>query len=174
MDEGDDDLEKTAAWKLADGVTSSMDEEFHDAPDRVLAIVGAAYLDTAIEQLLRGALVDDADEVNLLLGREGALSGAAARLRAAWCLGLISVAMRDDLRLIVRVRNLFAHEYAVASLDHPEAKKLLARFSIRKTSSRLPERAYFKIMVRTLFVGLVQDVKQVRRASQQTWFPTRP
>jgi DNA-binding MltR family transcriptional regulator len=169
--EDDDSIENTPAWKLADEITSSMDQEFHDSPDRVLAIVGAAYLDTAIERLLRGALVDDAEEVNQLLGREGSLSGAAARQRIAWCLGLIESVERDDLRIVARIRNLFAHQYAVMSFDHADVKKLLNRLSIRQVPSNLPGRTYFKMAVRGLFVTLVQRVKNVKRAGRETWFP---
>lgn len=99
-----DYFEDSVAFKLGMEVIEAMDKEFHESPDRVIAIVGTAYLDTVVEQLLRGAFVDDPKASNKLLDARngGALSGAAARIDLAYSLGLIEQRIRDDLRVIAR------------------------------------------------------------------------
>jgi hypothetical protein len=59
-----EDDEDSPAIRFGAEVIGAMDEEFHDAPDRVLAIVGAAYLDSMLEQLLRSVFVDDEESVD--------------------------------------------------------------------------------------------------------------
>jgi hypothetical protein len=71
-------------------VIGAMDREFHLQPDRVVAIVGAAYLDSTLESLFRAVFVDSTADVDSLLGSNGALGANGARLQVAYCLGLIT------------------------------------------------------------------------------------
>src|SRR5712692_1846448 len=102
MPEEDDD---TPAIEFGAEVMAAMEEEFHDAPDRVLAIVGAAYLDSMLEQLLRAVFVGDKENVDKLIGIRGPLGSNGSRYQLAYCLGLISAEERDDLKTIADIRN---------------------------------------------------------------------
>jgi hypothetical protein len=77
--------------------------------ERAAAIVGAAFLDTLLEHILISFLADDEKEVQRLLEPEGPLGTYGARVRVVYCLGLISKIIRDDLRLVGKIRNKFAH-----------------------------------------------------------------
>src|SRR5712691_2396503 len=90
-------------------ILASMEEEFHDSPDRVLAIVSGAYLDSLIDQLLKAAFVPDEEETEKLIGIYGPLGSNGARCRLAYCLGLISATERDDLANIAKIRKEFDH-----------------------------------------------------------------
>jgi hypothetical protein len=89
--------------------------------DLALAIVGGAFLDTLLENILIEFLVDDEKEVGELLRHEGPLGTYSGKVRAAYCLGLLRKPVRDDLRLVGKIRNRFAR------VVHRPADRLLVR-----------------------------------------------
>ena len=48
-------------------IISAMDAEFHHESDRIVAIVGGAYLDALLESLLRAVFIDEPEEAERLL-----------------------------------------------------------------------------------------------------------
>ena len=38
-------------------VIAEMDREFHNSPDRVIAVIGAAYLDSMLDRLLTAGMI---------------------------------------------------------------------------------------------------------------------
>lgn len=78
--------------------------------ERAIAIVGAAYLDSILEKMLLNFMVDDEKETQKLLEIDRPLGTFSSRVSAAYCLGLICKTVRDDLRLVGKIRNKFAHE----------------------------------------------------------------
>lgn len=99
-------------------------KEFQNESPRAAVIVGAAFLDAQLRKLLANFLIDQKKAVDELLGNEDKpdrpLSAFSARIRAAYCLGLISKDERDDLHIIKRVRNRFAHRLHDLSFDDKE------------------------------------------------------
>jgi len=90
--------------------------EFHElfnvpeeVNDRAIAIIGASFLDTQLEHILRAFFVNDEHEVDSLLEPERPLGTFASRIRIAYCLGFICKTIRDDLRTVGKIRNKFAH-----------------------------------------------------------------
>ena len=77
--------------------------------DRAIAIVGATFLDILLEHTLRAFLVDDEKEVDKLLQPDQPLGTFSGKITMVYCLGLIYRPVRDDLNLIRRIRNEFAH-----------------------------------------------------------------
>lgn len=173
-------------------ILTSIDAEFRDCEDRVMAVVGAAYLDSIIEQLLRAAFMSDEEEADRLLAPDRPIGATGARYQLAYCLGLISRDQRDDLKTIAKVRNLFAHDYSIASLEDERAKAIVKslhfakrREALRKslsTGGRAEEktthlgprtteqRAVLRDAVFELFIGLLPKVRDVRRADHARWF----
>lgn len=85
--------------------------------DRALAIVGGAFLDVLLENILIEFLVDDEKEVAELLRYDGPVGTYSGRIRAAYCLGLLRKPVRDDLRLVGKIRNRFAHDLSASFAD---------------------------------------------------------
>jgi hypothetical protein len=85
--------------------------------DRALAIVGGAFLDTLLENILIEFLVDDQKEVAELFRYDGPMGTYSGRIRAAYCLGLLRGPVRDDLRLVGKIRNRFAHDLSASFVD---------------------------------------------------------
>ena len=84
--------------------------------ERAAAILGGAFLDTLLQHSLVNFLVDDLKEVERLLAYDKPLGTYGGRISFAYCLGLIGKIVRDDLRLVGKIRNRFAHDLR-ASFD---------------------------------------------------------
>lgn len=91
-------------------------KEFQNESDRAAIVVGGAYLDVKLAEYIANFLIDDTDEVNKLLGLdrskvgyETPLGAFSARIRAAYCLGLLTHEQYRDLLTIQKIRNEFAH-----------------------------------------------------------------
>lgn len=90
--------------------------ELGSVDERATAIIGGAFLDSILENTLRNFMVDDEKETKRLVSFDGAMGTYSNRTTAAYCLGLICKTVRDDLRVVGRIRNKFAHQLE-ASFD---------------------------------------------------------
>lgn len=84
--------------------------DYSEASDRAVAIVGPAFLDTLLSDILIEFMVEDEREVFKLLQPEGPLGTYGSRVTACYCLGLIGRIVTADLRLVGKIRNRFAHD----------------------------------------------------------------
>ena len=91
--------------------------DYDEASDRAVAIVGPAFLDSLLHEILISFLVDDEAEAAKLLN--GGLGTFGSRITACYCLGLIGDIVKADLRLVGKIRNRFAHEVG-ASFSDPQ------------------------------------------------------
>jgi DNA-binding MltR family transcriptional regulator len=89
---------------------NAFSEELHKESDRAAAVLGAAFLDALLEDLLRTFFVDDAAETGPLFTPDGPAGAFGARIRLAYGLGLLAREEYQDLRIVQKVRNRFAHE----------------------------------------------------------------
>ena len=78
--------------------------------DRAVAIIGPAFLDTLLRDILIEFMVEDDREVSKLLQPEGPLGTYGSRVTACYCFGLIGKIVTADLRLVGKIRNRFAHD----------------------------------------------------------------
>jgi DNA-binding MltR family transcriptional regulator len=121
--------------------------------DRGLVIVGAAFLDTLLEHVLTNFFIDDPQEVGQLLHQP--LGTYGNRTRAAYCLGLIGKIVRDDLSLVGRIRNRFAHDL-YASFDAPQIATWCEQLNWHRVAFMTPPQS---VTARDLFhVGVNQLV----------------
>ena len=177
-------------------VLAEMDREFHESTDRVIAVIGAAYLDSMLERLLRAVFIDSPDDVERLLRPDGPVGSNAARFQLAYCLGLITSEQRDDMKIIAKIRNAFAHGFKATSFDaapvsdycstlkqpailaampaqlFPEPHATLAAQYVRDTSAT--PREQFRTSVFALFGSLVRRLAYVHRITPAEWFSYDP
>lgn len=92
--------------------------------DRTIAIEAIVLLDMHLIQLLQAFMVRDPVEVGELLGEDHPLGSLSARIRAAYCLGLISVCERDDLWILKDIWEYFIHQMEDLSLAHEPLRGL--------------------------------------------------
>jgi len=99
-------------------------EKLQSETPRAAVIIAAAFMDGWLRQLIANFMVDDTKAIDDLLGTEDnsdcPLSSFSARIKAAYCLGLISKDEHDDLNTIRRIRNRFAHRMHDLSFDDEE------------------------------------------------------
>ena len=83
-------------------------QEFNNKSDRAAAILGAAFLGAHLGQVLSTFFVEDCGESSALLKADGPLGSFSARVRAAYCMGLVSENEYHDLNAIVQIYHIFA------------------------------------------------------------------
>lgn len=177
-------------------VMAEMDREFHESPDRVIAVVGAAYLDAMLERLFRSVFVADDTEAERLLRPDAPLGSNGSRYQLAYCLGLITKDQRDDLRLIGRIRNTFAHDFKAAGFDADPIRGFCSSLKQRGVIAEMPKalfddktaaimadyvkatsatpREKYRTSVFALFGSLLRRLAYVRRSSPSIWFTYDP
>ena len=99
--------------KIDDFDIQAFYDEMSKESDRASAILGAAFLDYSLTELLTNSFVDDSVSIEKLLGvtsGNAPLGAFSARIELAYCLGLIPANIRHDLDIIRKVRNRFAHK----------------------------------------------------------------
>ena len=99
-------------------------KEIQNESPRAAVIIASAFLDAQLRNLLSKYFVGDPDVVDELLGTEKKpdrpLSSFSSRIKAAYCLGLISKNTYQDLNTVRKIRNKFAHKLHGYTFDKPE------------------------------------------------------
>jgi len=102
--------QKAANWK-------AFYEELQKETPRGAVLLGAAFLDEHLRQLIEVFLIDSKSVVGKFLEGENAPLGTfSARIQATYCMGLISEEEFRDLNIIRGIRNQFAHSLHGLSL----------------------------------------------------------
>ncbi len=96
-------------------------DEFQDETDRACAVLGAAFLDHALGELLHAFLREDERVRERLFGRNRPLANFGTRVDVAFALGIIGTTEHHDLDLVRKIRNHFAHELTGAFNVSPVA-----------------------------------------------------
>jgi hypothetical protein len=93
--------------------------------DRSAGIVGAAIVDGQLASAIASRFRPLSARVyERLLGDHGSISDFAIKADLGLALGLYGTETHDDVRTIIKIRNLFAHRKDVESFDDPEISAL--------------------------------------------------
>lgn len=129
---------------------------YNEPNERSIAIVGGAFLDTLLENILLEFFPDD-KEVDELLGTTKVIGTFVSRIRLTYCLGLIDKSVKEDLKIIGKIRNKFAHQLS-ASFEDPEIEKWVkllkwhkVLFMDREPPLNATTKDIFQVGVNTLF-----------------------
>lgn len=106
-------------------------KEFQGETDRGAALVGAALLDEQLLELLKSHLLKKKQSKELLEGGTAPLGTFSARIKASYCLGLITDLEHKELQLIRKVRNEFAHHVHGLSFKDDAITSLCNNFYVR-------------------------------------------
>lgn len=163
------DLERH--FKLEDALLEFSRLFRDETNDRAMVIVGMAFLDTQLEHVARNFLIDDEKEVGTLLQYDQPLGAYGNKFRAIYCLGLIGKTVRDDLRLVGKIRNRFAHDL-YASFDDDAVRTWATsstwhRISYMQPPAGASARNLFNVGVNTLashLGGIVSIARSERRS----------
>ncbi len=92
--------------------------EMSSASDMTTVVLGASFLDASIGAMLHRSLRKGQTAEKLISDR-GPIGSFSARADLAYCIGLISKPMYQDLILVAEMRNEFAHEHQLRTFSTP-------------------------------------------------------
>ena len=101
--------QKRKEWREA--VFDAFDKE----TDRGVAIISICYLDRLLEELIKASYIKD-NKISKLFEEEQLLRSFYSKLNIAYFGGLIPKEIFNDLIIINKIRNIFAHEIT-ANID---------------------------------------------------------
>jgi DNA-binding MltR family transcriptional regulator len=137
---------------------NAFSEELHKESDRAAAVLGAAYLDALLEDLLRAFFIDDPAEVNPLLAPDGPAGAFGARIRLAYGLGLLAKDEYFDLKTVQKIRNRFAHD--LHGLDFSENSISDRCRNLRMPDAIFPRRPDWLLLPRSKYIFSVVVLSQ--------------
>jgi Mannitol repressor len=82
---------------------------FEKESDRGSALIAVAWVDDALEALLKASFRDEKKIVDSVFQSMGPLSTFSARIKTAYLLGLVTASLYSDLERMRGIRNDFAH-----------------------------------------------------------------
>jgi mannitol operon repressor len=102
---------------------------FRNESDRGAVLVASALLDEILETLLRGAMSNEPHIkkrcIDPLFGPEAALATFASKMKIARAFGILADWMYEDLEIIRKIRNEFAHSHSSADFSNPNVVRLI-------------------------------------------------
>ena len=90
-------------------------QSFHAESDRAAAVLAGSFIENYLAKYLKIFMVEDGS--TKLFDADGPLATFNQRIRIAYAFKLISKVTRDDLFLIAKIRNHFAHHPLNTSFD---------------------------------------------------------
>lgn len=107
-----------AQIQLANEEMIQLTAEINRETDRAAVILAGAYLDVLLKDLIKSIMVGEPEVIEELVGRVDAPLGTfSSRIKASYCLNLITTEERANLEWIRKIRNGFAHRLVGVSLD---------------------------------------------------------
>lgn len=91
---------------------------FGENNERAIAILGGSFLEMILEHIILAYLPEDEKEVQKLMEVNQPLGNFSNKISFCYCLGLIEKVVKDDLNLIRKIRNKFAHDLFVSFEDN--------------------------------------------------------
>lgn len=124
--------------------------ELNEETDRGVALVGMAFLEDALEDLLRAFFVKEPKGIaNGFLGNRAFYSN----IELSYCLGLIGPDIRQDLHAIRLIRNEFAHSHKHINFDSTEVNSKCDSLKARQADQTIKQSR------RHQFIGAVSKIK---------------
>jgi hypothetical protein len=140
--------------------------------DRRTVLVSSAMLDESLGKILRAHFMSVAaatgDDMDFLFERQPLppLGSLAIKNRFAFCLGLISLEIREAINAFRDVRNEFAHTSHSMSLSAQHIESILNRFSESKKAELLG--------IMSQLAQSIRDARQTAEVAEPLNEPSNP
>ena len=99
---------------------------FNEESDRGAVLTAAAFLEDRLEDILQRFLTDEPESMQLLSGFNAPLGTFHAKIVACFALGLIQRNEFDELTVMRKIRNEFAHSWTGVSFESQKVIDLCA------------------------------------------------
>ncbi len=93
------------------GDTKKVYDVLNDASDLACVLIGTSYLSELLANIIEVSFIETSISGKLLDPRDGAIGQFATRADLAYCLGLISKNVYQDLCKVAAIRTMFAHKH---------------------------------------------------------------
>jgi hypothetical protein len=140
--------------------------EIENSADRAAGIVAAALLEDMLTECLKRRLKKGDRATSFLSGEGGAVGSFGAKITLGFLLGIYDDRTRQNLTLISKVRNYFAHESKEVKFERGDALKhcnelqsnlpLMLKLGIIRPGEKLPTRG-----ARDHFMYCVREALQI-------------
>jgi DNA-binding MltR family transcriptional regulator len=101
--------------------------------DRSVVILAGSFLEQVLEKYLLKKFVDSPSVTKLFTGYSP-LATFAAKIDIAFAIGLLPVHVYEDLKVIKKLRNIFAHEADVLNFESSRVCDICSNLQIAKRS----------------------------------------
>ncbi len=124
--------------------------------DAGLVVLSTSYVDSCFTDAFKKNLINlTSDAEDVLFGGTGPFATFSAKIRTAHALGWISRSVSNDLHILRRIRNTFAHDPYKTSLDHSDIARQIRNMPSREIAvlNAYREKGHeIKLSLRTLFM----------------------
>ena len=105
---------------------ASFVKELQGETDRGLPLVGAALIDEKLYNTLESFFIESKSAKKLLTAANAPLGTFSARIESCYSLGLVDIFEYQEIGLIRKIRNVFAHARHGLSFENEKIKGLCA------------------------------------------------
>jgi len=138
--------------------------EFNDESERGAVLVAASRLEEMLGDIIRAFLRDGKTTISLIEGFNAPLSTFSAKAAASHAMGLITDREFQEVSLIRKIRNEFAHRWDGVSFNSQKVKDLSIRlrpYGDAETRSTISVRGRFTFAVVLLISDLMWRHQQI-------------
>ena len=86
--------------------------------ERGMVLMSLSFIDTQLHDTIKAFLVDGKESLKLLEGFNAPLGTLSSKASGAFALGLINASEFNDISILRKIRNEFAHSYQVNFSDN--------------------------------------------------------
>ena len=155
------------------GLEASRLKEFMDfrlsliqESDRGSVLMAAAFIENKLECLLESYFIEDEKICKQLLKGNGALATFSSKIDLSFLLGLIPKNIFNDLHILRKIRNEFAHTASKISFETPSIKdRTKALSTLSKEMLRDDTKAYFMRSMTTILTVINMKMENFERCS---------
>lgn len=168
-------LETTKLIASADesGLEASRLKEFMDfktsliqESDRGSVLMAAAFIEDKLGCLLESYFIENEKVCKQLLNGNGALATFSSKIDLTFLLGLIPKNIFDDLHILRKIRNDFAHTASKISFKTPSINdRTKALSTLSKEMLRDDTKAYFMRSMTTILTAINMKMERFERCS---------
>lgn len=145
----------------------------NEESDRGCALMAAAFIEEKLGELLQLFCVDNKKIYERLFENNGALATFSSKIDLAFLLGLIPKNIFDDLQLLRKIRNDFAHNSSHITFESSPIQERCYSFSILiKIQLRDHPRAYFIRTMTTILFYINQQLRHIKKRTKAEFFNT--
>ena len=119
-----DELMEFEAFKKGSEKAMSLLDSLSKESDRGLALLATAYIDKAMEELLVAFFLNDKKICKSIFEGYSPLATFSSKIDISFLCGLIPVKAKQDLHLIRKIRNEFAHYPSEITFESAKIDKL--------------------------------------------------